>query len=62
MSNSHCRLAPSGILPRHHNADWDINDTSIPRVRTYPDYMDRIKTVNVDLMYNGPCIIVIVEE
>ncbi|GFG35187.1 hypothetical protein Cfor_11678 [Coptotermes formosanus] len=35
MSNSHCRLAPSGILPRHHNADWDINDTSIPRVSEY---------------------------
>ncbi|KDR23998.1 Transcription factor glial cells missing [Zootermopsis nevadensis] len=35
MSNSHCRLAPSGVPPRHHIADWDINDSSIPRVSEY---------------------------
>ncbi|XP_068083482.1 uncharacterized protein gcm [Anabrus simplex] len=32
MSNSHCRL--TAAVPRHH-ADWDINDTSIPRVSEF---------------------------
>nr|CAD7423135.1 unnamed protein product [Timema monikensis] len=32
ISGSHCsRLTPA---TRHHNNDWDINDTSIPRVST----------------------------